>query len=363
MTHGPSDPSASDPQPGADLEPFVAEALEAAKQARERRVGAWDVEHELARAQANLTADQSEAAARRRQQSHDSPSRVGGGRFGRYASVMACVVACVVACGVVVGVMGAVLWGRPSRWMHGPTERMARTYATTSEQRATVTLADGSAVVLAPNSRLDVPADFGRTTRDVTLQGEGVFTVANHGGAPFIVRTGRISARVLGTVFAVRRYLLSEPAQVAVVSGKISVAGSAAYASTRTNARAIVSAGFVAFVTDSTAVTVAGRDLRSYTDWTKGQLVFDRAPVSELLSTVGRWYGYQFHLADSTLAAQPVSTSLDVANRAEMLVMLKSLLDVNMTVDRNVITLTPRQARRSKSRTQDILTPSKEMGR
>lgn len=341
-----------------DLEAYFSEASSSDERARVEQWMAKHPEHRALAAKVKAVLDGREARADRpvRDWRHDDARAAIFARVRatprafatRWTYGTAVRWAAVALCGIL-----AVLGIRVAVSPH--TVAPGRVYATRSEQRATITLADGSTVTLAPNSRLDVPAGFGRVTRDVTLQGQALFSITNHRGAPFVVHTGAISARVLGTVFAVRRYALSEPAQVAVLSGKLSVSGRGAHV--------IITSGDVANVTDSTAITTTGRDLRSYTDWTNGRLVFDRAPVSELLTTVGRWYGYQFQLTDSALASQQVSTALDVSNRAEMLMMLKSLLDVTMTVDRNVITLTPRNAHSSTPRALDVFKPLEERGR
>jgi ferric-dicitrate binding protein FerR (iron transport regulator) len=117
-------------------------------------------------------------------------------------------------------------------------------------------------------------------------------------------------------------------------------------------------------VTDSTATAVAVSDLSQYTDWTQGRLVFEKTPVPVLLATVGRWYGYQFRLADSTLALDRISVVLKTTDLSDMLTSLKSVLDVTMVFDGSVITLTPRRAlpRRPIRRTVKF-SPSMEMGR
>src|SRR5204862_3430610 len=51
------------------------------------------------------------------------------------------------------------------------------TYATARAQRATLTLPDSSKVTLNTETRLDIPATFGRRTRDVFLEGEAYFEV------------------------------------------------------------------------------------------------------------------------------------------------------------------------------------------
>jgi ferric-dicitrate binding protein FerR (iron transport regulator) len=207
---------------------------------------------------------------------------------------------------------------------------------------ATVTLRDGTIITLAPLTQLTVASTFGRETRQVRLTGEAYFTVRTSAGVPFVVKTGAVSTTVLGTAFSVRRYAADDTVRVIVDAGKVVAAGH--------GIPVAVSAGRMARVTDSTATSTVASDLHTYTDWAHGYLVFKDAPIPEMLSTVGRWYGYQFKLADSSLATQHVSIALKVSDPTDMMLALKATLRVTMAFDgahggTPVITLTPRQDR------------------
>ena len=64
-------------------------------------------------------------------------------------------------------------------------------------------LADGSRVVLGPDSRLTVPADFGSGARAVELEGDGYFDVRHDAAKPFAVRVGQALVEDVGTTFRV----------------------------------------------------------------------------------------------------------------------------------------------------------------
>lgn len=210
---------------------------------------------------------------------------------------------------------------------HGAsTARIARTVATGIGQRTTLHLADGTQVILAPCSRLTIPTDFGGDTRTLSLTGEAYFDVAHVHSAPFVVRAGAVETRVLGTTFAVRHYRPSDDVRVVVTSGKV-MAG-AEHGQTVT-----VTAGAIAHVTDSTALLATASDPASYVAWTDGRLAFRNAPVPELLETLGRWYGFDFRLADSALAQLHVTTTLDNRPPQTVLRALTLLLDVRLTFD------------------------------
>jgi transmembrane sensor len=253
---------------------------------------------------------------------------------------------------------GALIWRNEDR-----VARSAKQYQTSAGQRLRVELADGSVVTLAPHSRLAVGEGFGTVHRNAVLTGEAHFTVTTFTHAPFVVRTGSVQTRVLGTSFTVRRYADERVTRVAVVSGKVlSIAD-------HTDRGMTLTAGSAATIGDSTAVVLTRTDAQSYTEWTKGQLVFKETPAPEMLAAIGRWYGIRFRLADSALASQRVTTTLMVDNRTETMHALKYLLDVTMTFDGTTIVLHPqrnstRQAAPARRRVIDSSTIfNKEFGK
>jgi len=58
-----------------------------------------------------------------------------------------------------------------------------------------------------------------------------------------------------------------------------------------------------------------------------------------MLTTLSRWYGYEFHLADTTLARQYVSAGFPTDRVADAMNTLKAVLGVTMTFDGKVVTL------------------------
>jgi ferric-dicitrate binding protein FerR (iron transport regulator) len=123
--------------------------------------------------------------------------------------------------------------------------------------------------------------------------------------------------------------------------------------------------GHVARITDSTAVVTTVNDLVQYTDWAQGQLVFKATPVSVLLATVGRWYGYQFRVADSALATEKVSIAFKVSDPEETMTIIKGLLNVDLKFDGTVVTLVPHRGRRDQRMParQNVSPPILEVGR
>jgi transmembrane sensor len=90
------------------------------------------------------------------------------------------------------------------------------------QERKQVQLADGTTIWLEPGSRLNYPEKFNDSIREITFSGEAFFEVAKNPDRPFIIQTGTIHTRVLGTSFTVKAYD-STTQEVAVVTGRVLV--------------------------------------------------------------------------------------------------------------------------------------------
>jgi ferric-dicitrate binding protein FerR (iron transport regulator) len=224
--------------------------------------------------------------------------------------------------------------GVPS-WFAGRSQERAggtRVYATQPAQRASIDLPDGSRVLLAPATTLRY-IENRRGARTIELVGQAYFTVTHDPNHPFVVRTGAVETRVLGTAFDVRHYNTDDIVQVAVVTGKVSTGG--AYEPL------ILTPGRVGRLTDSTATTVSAGDLSAITGWTRGELTFRNTPVLAVLAEVTRWSGYEFRVTDTAFVARRVTTVLLADDPSKTMTLLQDLLDVTMTVQGNVVTLHP----------------------
>lgn len=83
-------------------------------------------------------------------------------------------------------------------------------------------LGDESEVILSPNSQLRYPAQFADSARIVYLTGEASFSVERQ-ERPFLVMTGDMVTKVLGTRFVVRAFEKENKFSVQVISGKVAV--------------------------------------------------------------------------------------------------------------------------------------------
>jgi transmembrane sensor len=168
-------------------------------------------------------------------------------------------------------------------------------YSTEQRARDTVTLADGSRIILGPASRLSVTS----SSREIELEGEAFFTIVHDAARPYTVRANGVVIRDIGTEFGVRGYD-GEPLRVFVTSGAVELA--------RSDTRIMLDSGDVGIVQPGgrmsrTADAVTTDDVA----WTQGKLVFREASMAQLAADLRRWYGVELRVSDPTLARRHFS--------------------------------------------------------
>jgi ferric-dicitrate binding protein FerR (iron transport regulator) len=93
----------------------------------------------------------------------------------------------------------------------------------TAENKKVIHLPDGSMVILNKHSTIDYTAFGTSGAREVRLNGEAYFDIVHRPGQPFLVHTGGIVTRVLGTAFNIKAYASESSIEVTVDHGKVQV--------------------------------------------------------------------------------------------------------------------------------------------
>lgn len=90
------------------------------------------------------------------------------------------------------------MWYSPSPM---PKEEIRMQYYSSSDYTRTVSLPDGSRIVLEPHSTLVLAPDFGQTGRNITFTGKATFDIAKDKARPFRINARDFEVQVLGTKF------------------------------------------------------------------------------------------------------------------------------------------------------------------
>lgn len=181
------------------------------------------------------------------------------------------------------------------------------------DQKKEVVLPDGSVVWLNKNSRIQYPEDF-VSHRKVYLTGEAYFDVTENRGRPFVVETSDLTVRVLGTRFVVTDYNDEEVAEAVLESGKIQLV------TQKTGEAFLLHPGQMASHNRALGETrLELVDAHHFTDWIKNRLVFENTDLKDVFMQLEKWYGIKIKCADATVLQTPVSLTVDIETKEEIL--------------------------------------------
>lgn len=283
---------------GATGDPRAAEveALRAIWTASAGRHGRVDVERALAR----LTRDTGTRRDAAERQLRNTGWRSRGAARGRWAVWAGAAGAMAIIIGVSQSV-GRVIGARSAR-------QPFREFASAPGGRATITLRDGTHLVLGPATTLRVPANYGRGERAVELDGQALFSVVHDGAHPFAVRTARAVIRDVGTTFTVYAYAADKQERIAVRDGIVSIGGRP------------LQAHDVAVIDSMGRLTLrVGVNVEPYLSWVQGGLVFEDTPLQDVVKDLARAFDLDIAVTDPTLLAHHITSSFGAESADDVL--------------------------------------------
>ncbi|MCQ2155970.1 MAG: FecR family protein [Bacteroidales bacterium] len=173
------------------------------------------------------------------------------------------------------------------------------TYVANPGVKSTIVLPDSSIVKLNGDSKLIAPNMFAADSRRLFLSGEGYFEVKHHEDWPMLIQTAKdVSIKVLGTTFDLKAYENEPMVKLTLIEGKVLVRDN------KTNCEHEVMPHQEFKIQDSQDTgypEIRDADIQKNTSWTKGELVFDNTPMTEIAKQLERWYGVKVHIADNKI--------------------------------------------------------------
>jgi transmembrane sensor len=198
-------------------------------------------------------------------------------------------------------------------------------YATGAGERRTISLPDGSTVILDAGSRMRLSDGFNEASRMVTLiSGSARFSIAHQQRLPFIVDMDIASVRDIGTVFTVER--TKDSIKVAVSEGRV------AFTDKKTGETREASAGGVI------DLDIAGNRITVATS-----LRFDNARLSDVIDALQESSGKKIVLADMAMAGKRLTVHLDGESFEDAIATVCASLDLYYTVENGSFVLRGRK--------------------
>jgi transmembrane sensor len=220
-------------------------------------------------------------------------------------------------------------------------------YSTEIGERRSITLADGSTIEL--NARSKVVIRFSKAGRDVELtEGQALFQVAKDNARPFIVHSGAVAVRAVGTQFDV--YRKGGGTTVTVVEGRVAVfsplarmpgddssrraattgpengasAPGESASSAETSPAVFVSAGEQVTATERAVARPERTDVAATTAWTQRRLVFDGSRLREVVEEFNRYNTRQIVIESRELDDLQISGTYSSTDPASFMRFLRA---------------------------------------
>jgi transmembrane sensor len=203
-------------------------------------------------------------------------------------------------------------------------------FATGSQQTVTVSLADGSFVRLAPNSRLRLPP--GGEKRQVWLDGRAYFAVKSDPAHPFAVHTSAGDAMVLGTRFELK--VSGDDLRLAVVEGHVELSSGASSVAVGAGEVSQMKRGGVPSV-------IKVKDVTQLLDWPDGLLIFQSTPLDQVGIALERHFGVRVDIADSATAERVVTGWFAEESLDEVLTAVCRATQTHCSLDGKHVAISP----------------------
>ncbi len=162
-------------------------------------------------------------------------------------------------------------------------------------ERLEVRLPDSSTVILNSLSSLSYPEKFTKDTREVTLTGEGYFSITKDATKPFRVNTDDINVQVLGTIFNIKAYNNEKLIETALLEGSIAIA-------INNGKQIIMSPGEIAlYDRTNKSLNIKTANLSDISSWKENQFVFEDCPLQEICKILEREKDISIIIEDESL--------------------------------------------------------------
>ena len=126
---------------------------------------------------------------------------------------------------------------------------------------------------------------------------------------PFVVKSGKLDIRVLGTCFNVKAYDNEETIDVALVSGKVNVHLDDDNKEEKAKDIVLVPNRMISYNKETSQVKMSKVDGASIYAWTNGRIEFDKQPFDRIARDLERKFNVQIRINSESLHKEIFSGS------------------------------------------------------
>jgi len=199
-----------------------------------------------------------------------------------------------------------------------------------------IVLADGSIVWLSPQSKIRYPGSFEGESRMVSMEGEAFFEITRDPEMPFIINSGNVITKVLGTSFRIKSFHGTNSTEVSVLTGNVSVS----IPGKEDDGVMILPSHKVTYLRDKQLFEKGLEDKSSSMRiWEKITMSFENTFVSEVIKQLNKKFGVNITVNNPQIAEYVLNADFTNQSLPAILQMLEKSLNVTYTINEETITL------------------------
>lgn len=197
-----------------------------------------------------------------------------------------------------------------------------------------VELSDGTRVWINSATTFRYPTVFTGKTRDVYLNGQAYFEVAQQKEQPFVVNGETVQVKVLGTSFDMMTYKGDEAVRTTLTQGAVSVMSNSTSVVIRPGQQASMDAGAKQF-------KLTEPDLEEVLAWKDGKFRFSNTNIKSVMRQVARWYDITVEYQGDVAGLNLTGSVSRKASVDELLKAFEKTGGVHFKIEENKIIVIP----------------------
>ncbi len=214
------------------------------------------------------------------------------------------------------------------------TTPQVQEYYSPAGTRSKIVLKDSTVVWLNSASKLLISESYGDKQRGVKLSGQAFFDVKTNKDIPFIVDLGNdLRMTVTGTKFSVKAYEEMKQVESVLISGIVKI-------SNKENTYQMHPSEKVVLERSSNFISVESVDDESYRSWKDGILVFKGSKMTDVVSTLEKWFNVSISIENSELYTYVFTAKLDNCSLEQVLDYISLSSPIKYTVKERRVKLT-----------------------
>jgi ferric-dicitrate binding protein FerR (iron transport regulator) len=225
----------------------------------------------------------------------------------------------------------ATIWMAFEKTSSESEYREWHTLKTPAGMRSEFILPDSTKVYLNSETSLTYPLAFSSHIREVKLNGEAYFEVAENKKVPFVVDAGGIDIEVTGTEFKASNYQHENLLEVVLVSGEVNLY-EGNYSEDKNVLTPLVPGERFRFDQENKTMNINNVDVEKYLAWKDGVLMFRDDSMEEVVRRMNRWFNVDIQLTGPDLTDYVYTATFEGESLMQILELLKISAPINYTI-------------------------------